>query len=385
MKAAIIGASIESLHTIEIAHRLGLAVAAFDGNPDAEGLKAADESYVVDISDETATIDAVRNADIDFVLTVPIGRYLTTIGAVNESLHLPGITKQMAEFCTDKYAFHTRLQMNNLRNCICYCLPEELEGEMSLSFPAILKPRFGSGSRGIYYLESEKELEDALKAIGDEPYILEECAEGDEYGMDGAVIDGKFYMVLLRKKDNTPLPNRQAVAYYSVNEEDEFYAQVAGYMQKVIDALGLSECLLHADLIRTEKGPFAIEVSARPSGHNLHNLFTPLATGVDMAEQYIRYRMGEKYSFVPSKTEEFSIHYFDMGGMVTHIPSSDELIMTGAEIAEWNCRISKGEVLASVSDGHSLMGRGYFVLKHNKKEEPAKQALKIKELFRVTL
>lgn len=385
MKAAIIGASIESLHTIEKAHRLGLTVAAFDGNPAAEGLKVADESYVVDISDEKATIEAVRNTNVDFVLTVPIGRYLTTIGAVNEALRLPGITRQMAELCTDKYAFHTRLQMQNLRNCTCYCLPEELEEELVLSFPAILKPRFGSGSRGIYYLKSEKELEDALKAIGEEPYILEECAEGDEYGMDGAVIAGRFYLVLLRKKDNTPLPNRQAVAYYSVNEEDEFYGQVAGYMQKVIDALGLSECLLHADLIRKENGPFAIEVSARPSGHNLHNLFTPLATGVDMAEQYIRYRMGEKYSFMPSKTEELSIHYFDMEGTVTHIPSSDELIQTGAEIAEWNCRILEGEVLASVSDGHSVMGRGYFILKHDKKEEPAKQALKIKELFRVTL
>lgn len=383
MKAAIIGASIESLHTIEVAHKLGLTVAAFDGNPNAEGLKAADEFYVVDISDEKSTIEAVRNANIDFVLTVPIGRYLTTIGAVNEALQLPGITRQMAEFCTDKYAFHMRLQMSGLRKCTCYCLPEELEGDMSLRFPAILKPRFGSGSRGIYYLESKKELKDALKAIGDEPYILEECAEGDEYGMDGAVVAGKFYMVLLRKKDNTPLPNRQAVAYYSVNEEDEFYRQVTGYMQKVIDALGLSECLLHADLIRTESGPFAIEVSARPSGHNLHNLFTPMATGVDMAEQYIRYRMGEKYSFVPSKTEEFSIHFFDMEGMVTHIPSSDELMQTDAEIAEWNCHISEGEVLTSVSDGHSVMGRGYFVLKHNKKEEPAMQALRIKDLFGV--
>ena len=385
MKAAIIGASSESLHTIEIAHRLGLAVAAFDGNPDAEGLKAADESYVVDISDEKGTIEAVRNAGVNFVLTVPIGRYLTTIGAVNEALHLPGITRQMAEFCTDKYAFHTRLQMQNLRNCTCYCLPEELEEELVLSFPAILKPRFGSGSRGIYYLESEKELEDALKAIGDESYILEECAKGDEYGMDGAVIAGRFYMVLLRKKDNTPLPNRQAVAYYSVNEEDEFYGQVAEYMQAVIDALGLSECLLHADLIRTEGGPFAIEVSARPSGHNLHNLFTPLATGVDMAEEYIRYRMGEDYSFVPSKTDEISIHYFDMEGVVTHIPTQEELMKTGADVIKWNCLLTKGEVLASVSDGHSVMGRGYFVLRHNKKEEPAKQAQKIKELFRVEL
>ena len=96
MKAVIIGASSEALHTIEMAHKHGLNVVALDGNPDAQGLKAADQGLVVDISDEAATIEAVRREGADFVLTVPIGRYLTSIGAVNDVLGLPGISRQMA-------------------------------------------------------------------------------------------------------------------------------------------------------------------------------------------------------------------------------------------------------------------------------------------------
>lgn len=385
MKVAIIGASEESLHTINKAKEQSLAVIAFDGNKEAAGLKVADNFRVVDISDEKKTIEAVKNANVDFILTVPIGRYLTTIGAVNDALGLPGITKQMAQRCTDKYLFHQKLQEKQLRNCTCYCLPEDKEKEWTGSFPAILKPRYGSGSRGIHIVESVARLAEALNKIGEEPYILEECMDGEEYGMDAAVIDGTFHMVLLRRKVNTPLPNRQAVAYYSVWEEDKFYRPVYEYMKQVVGTLGLSECLLHADLLDTKAGPFAIEVSARPSGHNLHNLFTPMATGVDMAKEYICYRMGKEYSFVPSVKRNLSIHYFDMQGVVQHIPGKEELDATGADIVEWNCNIGKGEVLASVSDGHSVMGRGYFILEDNKKEEPAKQALKIKELFRVRL
>jgi len=72
-----------------------------------------------------------------------------------------------------------------------------------------------------------------------------------------------------------------------------------------------------------------------------------------------------------------------MEGVITHIPTENELMALGADIIEWTCNLSKGDILGSVSDGHSIMGRGYFILEENKKEEPAKQALAIKQLFKI--
>ena len=255
MKVAIIGASGEALHTIEMAHERKLAVTALDGNPEAEGLRAADKGLVVDISDERAVIEAVRKEQADFVLTVPIGRYLTTIGAVNDALGLPGITRRMASLCTDKYRFHQRLQERNLRKSRCYALggadgtdPEDLKerldgGSLALDFPAVLKPRFGSGSRGIHMIGDREALKRILKDaerdfLDGEEFVLEECAQGEEYGVDGALIRGRFYLVLLRKKENTPLPARQAVGYFSVPPQDPFWQQVESYMREALDSLG---------------------------------------------------------------------------------------------------------------------------------------------------
>lgn len=362
VNALLIGASSEALHTIEMAHRHGIHVTALDGNPKAEGLQAADRAMVVDISDEEAVITAAREICPEFVLTVPIGRYLTTIGAVNDALSLPGISRDMAVLCTDKYAFHERLNGDGLRNCRCYEVKPELE-VYAVDFPAILKPRYGSGSRGIYFLNNQRQLLEALPEIAGEDYVLEECVEGEEYGVDGAVIDGKFYLVLLRKKENTPPPARQAVGYYSVQPEDDFYQQVKTYLERVITSLGLGECLFHADLIKGEADPFVIELSARPSGHNLHNLFTPLCTGVDMAEEYMKYRQGQPYNFVPQKIKSMLIHYFDMEGEVCRVPCKEEVAQkVDGRLVAWDCHISEGDVLKPVSDGHSIMGRGYFVL-----------------------
>ena len=393
-KAVIIGASSEALHTIQIAKKYGLSITALDGNPDAQGLKVAEKALVVDISDEQATIEAVRREKPDFVLTVPIGRYLTTIGAVNDALGLPGISKEMAVLCTDKFAFHKKLEEKSLRSCRCYAIPETEDHR--LSFPAILKPRYGSGSRGIYMLSNEKELTWALQLIKGEPYVLEECVPGEEYGVDGAVINGQFHLILLRKKENTPPPARQAVGYFSVQPTDSFYQKVRTYMKEVIDCLGLSECLLHADLIESENGPFVIELSARPSGHNLHNLFTPLCTGIDMAEEYIKYRIGQPCCFIPEKTKQMLIHYFDMEGPIKQVPTKEEIDRMLAEdggnacgmsdenalsLVTFECHIKEGEVLQPVSDGHSVMGRGFFVLEGEGQETLKRCAEKIKNLF----
>lgn len=394
MKAAIIGASSESLHTIKKAKEYNLTVVALDGNDKAEGLAAADIAKVVNISEEEETIECMKQEKVDFVLTVPIGRYLTTIGSVNDNLGFPGIGKKQAAYCTDKLLFHEKMKENGMRNCNCYEVGEKLEdrenllvkleqNEMTITFPAILKPRYGSGSRGIHFLNNMEELKTGFEYTIGESYVLEECIAGEEYGLDGAVIDGKFYLVLLRHKENTPLPARQAVAYFSVMPEDTFYGQVKSFMEKTVKVLDLQECLLHADVIRTQDGPFMIEMSARPSGHNLHNLFTPLCTGVDVAEQYIRHRMGMECSFVPKETRQLMIHYFDIEGMVKKVPTQSEVeAALEQKVVIWKCNIHSGDELARVCDGHSLMGRGYYILEGESEAELRKKAEMIKDMFR---
>ncbi len=373
MRLAIIGASDEAIHTIECAKELGIETVALDGNPEAAGLEAADIPIVVDITDEQATIDLLRELGTDWVQTVPIGRYLTTTGAVNDALGIPGITKEMAVLCTDKYAFHKALSSEGLRNCRCALVRGgEIEHISDIndimSYPVILKPRYGSGSRGIMIANDVAELSVILEDMEDvdEDYIIEECLSGEEYGVDAVVIKGKLHIVLIRYKINTPLPNRQAVAYISVMPTEGIYGQISDYMSDVVNAMGLDECLMHADILDTDRGIFAIEVSARPSGHNLHNLFTPFTTGVDMAREYMKYRIGAKYSFDPSYTRLLMIHYFDMEGTVKTVPNRAEAEKVisdyDAKLIDWNCNINPGDTLESVTTGHSLMYRGYYIV-----------------------
>lgn len=427
MRAALIGAGEESLHTIEKAQELGVFVTALDGNPAAAGLAAADEGLAVDISDEEAVLDALRDRKPDFVLTGPIGRYLTTAGAVNDALGLSGISRQAAELCTDKWLFHQRLAERGLRPCRCELAAdcggkEEAEARAAVdsllkktedfTYPAILKPRYGSGSRGIFFLKDQEEAREALESlygIGNEKtadcgedYVLEEAVAGEEFGVDGAMEGDCFRMILLRRKLLTPPPARQAVGYLTVGKGEglweafpaqgerpgaaetvesakgekessqalELSARAEAYVGEVTRALGLMDCLLHADLMITQEQVFVIELSARPSGHNLHNLFTPMATGVDMAEAFIRSRCGLSCShgscglYKPQEIRPMLIRYFDLPeGIVVSVPGREALqLPAGVTLRAWDCRIRPGDRIVPVTTGRSLMGRGYFIL-----------------------
>ena len=431
MRAALIGAGEESLHTIEAARRLGVFVTALDGNPAAAGLKAADEGLAVDISREDKVLEALgkesrikkrdeRNSERkhgpDFVITGPIGRYLTTAGAVNDAFRLRGISRQSAVWCTDKYLFHEKLKGAGLRDCQCELVPafcgksgaeagaivDNLckRAEAGFSFPVVLKPRYGSGSRGIFFLNNVEELRNALEVLAGkredggeeasgEDYVLEEAVPGEEYGVDAAMDGEKYSQILLRRKLLTPLPARQAVGYFSVPGEQEkeirLIQGVRNYLERVTAVLQLRDCLLHADLMISGEQIFVIEISARPSGHHLHDLFTPMAAGVDMAEAYIRSQCGLPYSYTPQETHRLLIHYFALPeGVVSRVPQEEKLCLPeGVELRAWDCRIHPGDRLERVTTGHSLMGRGYFILSGGTDEALERAAERVLENFAV--
>ena len=111
----------------------------------AAGLAAADKGLVVDISDENAVTEALRAEKPDFADRAD-WKISHDHGGRQRCVGLPGISRDMAELCTDKFKFHTKLNEMGLRKCRCYTV---FGDNPELAYPAILKPRYGSGSRGI--------------------------------------------------------------------------------------------------------------------------------------------------------------------------------------------------------------------------------------------
>ncbi|MFV0425055.1 MAG: ATP-grasp domain-containing protein [Bacilli bacterium] len=367
MNAIVIGASLESVYAINKAKEMGITVYAIDGDSSAYGLTLADYSAVIDIKDIEAVSNYVEQNNIDFVIPVPIGKFLTTIGQINDKFDFKGISYNAALNCIDKWEFHQLLNKKGLRNTESFLYNSELKKVLNTAFPVIAKPRFGSGSKGVVELETVDEVSKLIKGL-DEDYIIEEKFKGTEYGVDCQVINGDFDIILIREKENTPPPFMQAVGYYSkfeTNYKGALNKDVSLLLKQVTEVIGLDNCLIHVDLLVSEDELFIVELSGRPSGHNLHNNFTIKATGFDMVENYLNYQINNKNN-VNIEKKCVAIHYYNLeSGIVKSIPT-DEFM---SQCLEYKLNVALGDVIDQINNGPQLMSRGYFIVEGKNREE----------------
>jgi hypothetical protein len=379
--AIVIGANSESIFAINEAKNMGFNVIAFDEDKNAKGLQVANSGYVIDIKKPELIIRQltaiIPPLSPNIVLPVPIGRYLTSIGSVNDYYHLSGVGFKVAHYCTDKYKFHKLLAENNLRNIDCILVKSgENRLDFSLIYPVIVKPRFGSGSRSVYVVRTYEELRERF--ISNMPYgedfLIEGFQSGKEYGLDAAVINGQFQLILLREKILTPFPYRQCIGYYTVMESDANYLmfdRIKNFMSNIISLMDMNNVLIHADIIYDNKHLFLIEISARPSGHNLHSLFTLLATGVNVIKEYLKFavpELNQSYSFHPDNIKCMLIRYFDFENCkVISAPDKNKLL-NSFPLIKYECSCNN-KIMEQVIDSSVIMKRGYFILEGNTRKE----------------
>ena len=374
----VIGASGDAVHSIQMAQKNGIYVIGLDGNSEAEGLRYVDEIRIIDISDEDKVSAVIDEIAPDFVIPVPIGRYLSTMGVINDMFRLNGATGRATKFSTDKYLFHGELKKAGLRNIDAFLINRSTEYDIikDIKFPALFKPRYGSGSRDIFYVNNQEELKKFfwMTVKKKEDFILEQAVEGTEYSVDGAVIEGKMYITLLREKIITPIPVRQPISSFSViisEENKALFNRVYKHIESAAKVLNYDNCLLNADLIVNENEVFLIEMAPRPSGHNLHDIFVPLATGIDLSEEYIYFLLQKRYNFQPSLIRRLQIRFFDFEDVIiTKVPQIEEIQNSDyCNLVLWNCNILNGDVMNKVTNGHSIMGRGFFIVEGDSKED----------------
>lgn len=147
---------------------------------------------------------------------------------------------------------------------------------MGVSFPAVLKPRFGAGSRNTFMVEDAGVLRSALDSSQDDELVLEEYVPGpgdraarladDLVSAEIVVQEGEVHVIALTGRFPIAFPFRSTGAFLPADlptDDEEAVVQMA---TRAVEALGVHSGVLNADLKISAEGPRVIEVNGRVGG-----------------------------------------------------------------------------------------------------------------------
>ena len=373
-----VGNGEEQIYSINIAKSMGCNVIAV-GRDINHDIPSNILQYQIDIKDADKVLEIAKKYNIKAILPAPIGRYVTTIGYINEKLNLIGPKAYATTICADKQLLNSILMDDensfNLAKQISSNsskLKEQLG--KSFTFPIIIKPRYGSGSNDVLIVHSSDEALSYIKNYKASNYgelIIEEFL-GDpnidenikEIGVDAVIVNSEIVFINLRDKLLTTMPYRQEIQYISPSSvSDIIKERVRQYINKIADKLLLKDCIIHADIMLVNNTPYMIEISPRPAGLNIINKLTPVSIGKDIISEFIKYQLGEKFDFTYNNTKKYSLlRYIDIENISINNDLDIDKLKDNFDIDEVDILIKKGGYLDIVSNGHQLLSRGYYII-----------------------
>lgn len=224
---------------------------------------------------------------------------MEVVAKIRERFGLPGLTPEQALNFRDKERMKSVLDAAGIRTPHHYkCFTQEQcrEAVEKIGYPAIIKPIAGAGSADTYRLDSDEELDRALRVMGHVAEVsVEEFIVGEEYTYDTICAKGEILFENVSWYRPSPLVMRQNpwISPVSITMRDLTTPDIDIGVQlgrKVIKALGYESGITHMEWFRNEAGEAIFgEIGGRaPGGRLVHamnystdiDLFTSWAEAV---------------------------------------------------------------------------------------------------------
>lgn len=178
----------------------------------------------------------------------------------------------------------------------------------SVQFPCVLKPLFLGASRGVIRADNPEEFVAAFDRIvailsrkevakrGREAareILVEDYISGEEVALEGLLVDGKLQILsLFDKPDPLQGPYFEETIYVTPSRlEDRIQSKIFNTTVAAVEALGLREGPVHAELRYNDSGVWIVEVAARAIG-GLCSRTLHFRSGVSLEELILRNALG---------------------------------------------------------------------------------------------
>lgn len=380
-KLLVIGAGFLQDFVIQKAVSMSYETLTVDADPHAIGFSHAHKHAVVNIVDEKACLEYAKAERVDGVLTAATDFGVLSAAYVAQEMVLPGLKYEVAQLIKNKY---------RVRKCLYEARVDDTEQAYEvnadtdiddlarkLTYPVMVKPCDGSGSRGASRVDAPSDLPKACAYAMNGSIThraeIETFIFGQEYGAESLVVNGQVHVLGIMKKWMTKPPYYAELGHAipcGLPQEVEKKARAA--VKKAIETLGINFGSVNMDMLITADGKvYIVDIGARMGGNMIGPCVIPYGTGVDYVGAMIQNAVGDpvdlgakEHGAVATKLLAFP------EGIVKHLP--DMKAIEKRYDVEIYHHMSEG---MKVNEYHTnLDGCGYVVAKGKSAVEAEKRA-----------
>ena len=386
-KILIIGAGFLQDFVIKKAKQMGYYTLAVDADPSAIGLSHADKSAVINIVDEKACLQFALDERIDGVLTAATDYGVLTASYIAEYMGIPGLNYESAKLIKNKYLVRKRLYENlvdDTEQSYEVTTDTDLHAlAYLLTYPVMVKPCDGSGSRGASRVDHPSDIpqacEYAMNSSISNRAEIETFITGREYGAESLVINGEIHVLAIMKKWMTEPPYYAELGHaipcgLSVEVEE----RAINIIRKAITALGINHGSVNMDLLITDTGNIhIIDIGARMGGNMIGPYIIPYGTGIDYMGNMLKAAVGDEPEWTVNDKSAVATKLLAFkGGRVKRLPDEQLVDVNDAKIEIYH-HIAVGDM---VNEYHTnLDGCGYIISRAETVEKAGKAAARALE------
>jgi biotin carboxylase len=275
----------EQPSTLETTNPAGLLTLDFR-NPEHAADQARDFA-------RRAPIDAVVGVDDDTAVVASV---------VAARLRLPGNPVEASQAARNKHKQRELLSKHHVpapQFALHPLARDPQELARSITYPCVLKPLHLSASRGVIradnpagFVAAHARLV-AILAGCDTEFLVEDFVPGYEVALEGLLVNRRLHVLaIFDKPDPLDGPFFEETIYVTPSRAPAgLQKTIAECAERATRALGLVEGPVHAELRYNERGPWLIELAARPIGGRCSAVLR-FGEGVTLEELILRHALG---------------------------------------------------------------------------------------------
>lgn len=388
-KIMVVAGGDWQIELIKKAKAMGHYVICSNLYEDSPAFKYADACEVANVLDKEKNLEIARKYMPDAVITDQSDIAVPTVAYVNEKLGLRGIGVDKADIFTDKTLMRQLCKESGLPVPdfkICSTV-DDAKDMLKKHGKIIIKPIDSQSSRGVYTITAQNQLEekfqDTLSYSNRRKEILaEEYISGDEFTIDGLVVDGVHYPLCISIKEMyKENPNVSKVQTYTYSHPVYDYDLLRKTNKALIENIGLPFGLTHSEYKFSNGKFYLIEAGARGGGSNLSAKIVPFMSGVDNYEYLIKQALGEKvdYDYISKhkmpKNHCVIMRFFDFGEGIVKAVNGLETLKKYRGLIDYQLDIKNGDKLTNPKYGR--LRPGHFIIGGNDLEQLKREENKL--------